>query len=201
MWQIVNPEFFNKDNLKKLFYYQSIPIYILYVFAALLTYETHHPFHAVISISFLTFYSYFIHWIIHKLPYNINIHMLFHHTKMSCPEIGLLIEFAYNILFFVFFYFLQVLTGLEIVPDIIILFYSVVYVSIHIINYSIFSVRTHTMHHIMLDENVLCNYSPDIFDHYFGTNYDDCYENFSHFIPNIVVAFLVTYYVFTPHTE
>lgn len=197
LYGIINDRFFDKENLKQLFYYQSIPIYILYVFGALLTYKKQHPILTVACISFLTFYSYIIHVAIHQLPDHLNIHMLFHHdNNIIHPDIGLCIEFIYNVLFFVFFYYMQMLSGIKYVPDILIFYYGVVYISIHMVNYSIFSVRNHTIHHSMLDKKVLCNYSPDIFDHYFGTNYDECYEDFSHFIPNLVVAFLITYYVF-----
>lgn len=201
LYGIINDRFFDKENLKQLFYYQSIPIYILYVFGALLTYKKQHPILTVLCISFLTFYSYIIHVAIHKIPSNMNIHMLFHHEDIIHPNIGLCIEFIYNVLFFVWFYCVQRMIGVKIVPDILIFYYGVVYVSIHVVNYSIFSVRNHSVHHSMIDEGVLCNYSPDIFDHYFGTNYDACYEDFSHFIPNLVVAFLVTYYVFGLYNE
>ena len=103
-------------------------------------------------------------------------------------------------MFFVIFYFIQKLLNIDFVPNIIIVYYALIYVSVHIINYSVFHLaKSHVIHHeTTTEEKKTCNYGPDFADHLFGTNYDDNFENYNHIIPNILMAFLITYYLYKP---
>jgi hypothetical protein len=76
-------------------------------------------------------------------------------------------------------------------PYIFLLFF-IFYTSVHNINYGYFRVnKTHSKHH----ENYEVNYGPDICDIIFKTKYPaNGIENTDHYIPNIIVATVVTYF-------
>jgi hypothetical protein len=73
----------------------------------------------------------------------------------------------------------------------IVLFY-LFYTTVHNINYSIFHVNTiHEKHH----KEVTTNIGPDICDILFDTKYDENIENTDHYILNILVAYIIVYYL------
>ena len=88
-------------------------------------------------------------------------------------------------------YLFQKLIGKEICPNILILYYGIIYVSIHIINYSIIGNENHKMHHTKKNQ-VYCNYGPDTIDHLFNTNCDNKWEDMTHHIPNIVISYFIS---------
>ena len=183
---------------------QFIPIFIVFVFGLFLTQKTTSPLRVVCSIGILFYFSYFIHVFFHNLPDIFNVHVYCHHDVESNKNIinryiNLFIEVVTNILFFVIFYFIQRILNIDFVPNIIIVYYAIIYVSVHIINYSIFHVaKSHVIHHETTGEKKTCNYGPDYADHVFGTNYDETFENYNHIIPNAMISFLITYYLYKP---
>lgn len=191
--------FFTKKDIGNFMYYQLIPFYILYIFGCLLEYKKRTPLDTLVSLYVITFWSYFIHRILHVIPESLNIHNIFHHYHDTA--FNLVIELLFNIFMFVLFYYIQIAVGVYPVSNIILLYYTIVYVSGHIINYSIFSVRNHQMHHKTAEADPttpptpICNYGPDVYDHFFGTNYDECWENYMHIVPNITMAFFICYYI------
>ena len=200
---IINFELFTKKVLPNLFYFQFCVLYLVYILALILTYNTYSPIITTLSMMILFVYSYFIHILFHNLPDKINIHLLFHHNHTENNFkfiINLMIELITNIMFFVFFYILQNLTNIHFVPNILILYYSILYISVHIINYSIFHLgNNHHLHHLSSDKKQnACNYGPDLLDHFFNTSCDNKYENYCHIIPNVLLAFLITYYIYKP---
>jgi hypothetical protein len=201
----INLEFFNKQNFSNFMYYQFNILFSTYIFALLLTYNEYSPIVASISVFILSIYSYFTHVVLHIIPYEYNVHLLFHHSKTEETDNFfryLMIEFFTNIMFFVVFYFLQSMINIHFVPNILIFYYAFFYISVHIINYSIFHLgNNHHLHHINYDPDELqdtCNYGPDYFDHFFNTSCNDDYEDLNHTIPNLIIAFLVTYCIFQP---
>ena len=151
--------------------------------------------------------SYFIHKLLHYLPNIINLHLNAHHNSDENPNIlykflNLSIELFTNIMFFVIFYFIQKILKINFVPEIVIFYYGFIYVSIHIINYSIFHVsKTHVLLHetaSKIEKNKTCNYGPDLADHAFKTNCNNNVENYNHILPNILMAFLLPYYFYKP---
>ena len=83
----------------------------------------------------------------------------------------------------------QWLTGIWIVPVSVILFYACVYTSAHIVNYSMIGSQTHRNHH----KDLTTNYGPDTLDHFFGTNYDDTFEDLTPISLNAIGSFVVVY--------
>jgi len=198
---------FYKDRLPSIFSNQFIPNFITYIFAVILTYKKYSPIMTSIYILILYFYSYFIHKFLHYLPNIINLHLNDHHNSIQNQNIlynflNLSLELVTNILFFVVFYYAQKILQIKFVPEILIFYYGFIYVSVHIINYSIFHAsKTHVLHHESsdkIDKSKTRNYGPDLADHVFKTNYDNKIENYNHILPNILMAFLFTYYFYKP---
>ena len=101
-----------------------------------------------------------------------------------------IIETTINVLFFVVFYYAKVLFELKFIPTILIVYYGIIYVSVHVINYSIFHLgKNHRNHH--LDQTQKCNFGPDPLDHLLNSNCNSNYENLMHMLPNILGAFLI----------
>ena len=198
---------FLKDKLPYFFYNQFIPNFIIFILAVILTYKKYSPFLTGFSILALYLYSYFIHKLFHYLPQSINIHLNYHHNHIEnqiviLKYINLLIELISNIMFFVIFYYIQKLLNINFVPKILIFYYGFIYVSIHIINYSIFHMAdTHVLHHKtsnFSEKKKHCNYGPDLVDHLFFTNCNKNMENYNHIILNTLLSFLITYYFYKP---
>ena len=128
------PNFFNK---------QFIMFFYFFIFALLLTHKKYSPIYIGFSIFVIFFYSYFIHIAFHNFPDIINLHVNHHHNaeenKIIINKIlNFLLEFVTNIIFFVLFYYFQQITNIHLVPNIIILYYGFIYVTVHNINYSFF---------------------------------------------------------------
>lgn len=197
-------EILNKSILPNYFNNQFIPSFMVIVLGLLLGYKKYSPLLILLSITILYYYSYFIHRLFHNFPNFINIHMKFHHDKENNKNIfmkyfNLLIELLINIMFFVIFYFIQKVFSINIVPEIYIFYYGFIYTSVHIINYSLFHTSPeHVIHHDSCNNMKVYNYGPDLIDHIFKTNYSNKFENYTHLIPNILIAFLITYYLYKP---
>jgi hypothetical protein len=210
--------FLTKTNLPNYCHKQFLLICTFYLLGFYLTLETHSPIYSIFTLSLLTYYSYFIHYLFHRLPDIIDLHIKYHHVIHSnnCQKtIHLIIETLVNIGFFAIVYGVQRLLQIEMIPTILIVYYGIIYVSIHIINYSLCHTSPkHVIHHATsnptdnpatsatnLEKPTTKNYGPDIMDHLFGTNDDESFEDFNHMIPNILVAFFVSWYFFTPKKQ
>ena len=113
---------------------------------------------------------------------------------------NLSIELVTNIMFFVLFYYIQKILNIDVIPEILIFYYGFIYVTVHIINYSVFNCReAHVLHHTTsqhLDKTT--NYGPDLADHICHTNNNNNFENYNHIIPNVILSFLTTYCIYKP---
>ena len=148
----------------------------------------------ITAATFIWFWPYFIHRLYHYLPstglfYYINLHVSIHHshTKTFPRWLELMIETVQNIFWFFLLYILQEVTQIHIVPDSIILLSLFVFVSVHIINYSMFGSDKHSRQHLNPD----VNFGPDFLDHIFGTNDTEDFENMAHFIPNTLLSYIL----------
>jgi len=131
-------------------------------------------------------FQYFSHRFVHILPKNSFIfHTFLHHGKyFQSRLLELFIETVGEMISYIAIPIgLQYLFGVELIHPLIIIFTSLVYISVHIINYSIFGSDTHSRHH--KDPSV--NFGPDFYDHIFGTNYDSTYENMHPMYINIII--------------
>ena len=195
-----------KDKLPSAFYNQFIPNLNLLVFCILLTYKTYSPILVSVSLFILYFYSYFVHRLLHSLPGVFNFHTNLHHNKVENSNkiqqiSNLFLELVTNVSFFVIFYYVQKILFNNYIPEIVIFYYGFIYTTIHIINYSIVHTSpAHILHHTTSEEvyTKCCNYGPDLADHLFNTNYSNEIENYNHIIPNSILSFLITYYIYNP---
>lgn len=196
-----------KEKLPSIFYNQFIPDYIIFILSIILTYKKYSPLLTGVSMVILYFYSYFIHKLFHYLPIIMNIHLKYHHNhsenkKIIHKYLNLAVELFSNIMFFVIFYYIQKVLGINFVPEILIFYYGFIYVSVHIVNYSIFHVsEAHILHHAnssSIEKKENCNYGPDLVDHIFVTNCNKNIENYNHIIINTLLSFLFTYYFYKP---
>jgi hypothetical protein len=196
-----------KNKLLKFLNSQFIVYFILFTFGLILTHNKYSPVRIIISLIFLNVFSHFIHVMVHIDSITSFFHLYFHHNhelneNIYFKTLSLFIETFVNIFGnFLIIYFIQKIIGIEYIPNIILFYYGFIYVTVHIINYSLFhATKTHVLHHESNDNDnkKICNYGPDIVDHILGTNCDDKFENMDHIIPNILMSYLITYYVYKP---
>ena len=147
---------------------------------------------------FMFLWAYWIHRLWHSLPYTgvfyyLNPHLSIHHAEEKhLPRwLDIAIEALQNLFWFVPLYILQECTQIHIVPPSIIWFGALVYASLHLVNYTLFTFDKHVAQH--KDPNV--NFGPDILDHIFGTNSDPTFELMHHFIPNALASYLLIRYI------
>lgn len=197
-------EILTKNRFPNYFYNQFIPIFTTFIVALILGYQKYSPIVISVSILILYCYSYFIHRLFHILP-DYNIHIRFHHNvdknqNKFIKAVYWLIELFLNIMFFVIFYFIQKFLRIDFVPKIMIFYYGFIYVTVHVINYSLFHASNkHIIHHTSCNDKLkVYNYGPDLVDHIFGTSSSTDFENYNHLMPNILMSFLITYYFYKP---
>jgi len=189
----------------------QFPVLLIMVsFGLILTYKKYSPLNTIFSLAILYFFSYVCHFFAHfKSDAWYNFHMRFHHNtdkNISGQQylVNWLAEvfsnlFMFLVVFMIIKYIIQYLFKIDFVPTILIIYYGIIYVTTHNINYSLYHVsKSHLLHHNTAN-NRTYNYGPDIFDHIFGTNYNDKLENLWHMIPNIFISFLITYILFKPN--
>lgn len=82
-------------------------------------------------------------------------------------------------------------TGFHFIPTSIVLLASFMWISIHIVNYSIVGSATHGRHH----NDTTVNYGPDVLDHLFGTNYDHTHEDTTYYVFNAMGSALAVLYI------
>lgn len=180
-----------------------IPLFITNVFAVLLGNQYNvSPIATLIMLSALFYYSYFIHRLAHLLPPPFDIHMTYHHSNAagtaSLPSriINFVIETLTDCAFFGMIYLVQVWLNIHIMPTFLLFYYGFIYVTIHMINYSLLHVSPeHIQHHTSCNGRSNCtpvNYGPDLVDHIFNTNLHSSYENYNHIIPNTLAAYFLT---------
>lgn len=152
---------------------------------------------AILQTIVITLLSYgghiFAHAISNDGPLSyLNPHIFLHHKKLlDIPRwLELVIEAIFNFLAFYIIIIIQKLSGFHIFSTSLVIGAALLYVIIHIFDYSIHGNEKHGLHH----KNTFCNYDPEFLDTLFGTRcdpekpYTDMYEE----IPHIIVAFCLT---------
>jgi len=197
---VVNLDFFNKNNIQKFLYNQFIPLNILFILGTVLTYKNHSPIYIIFILWILIYSSYFLHKFTHYIPTKINPHYNIHHKHDLSSVFKIiiyLIEICMEFMIPAFIlYKTQKYYKYELISHKLILYYSLIYTSIHIINYSFLNIGNHHDHHDAdFNNKKSCNFGPDTIDHLLGTNCNSKYENINHIIPNIILSFLFVYYI------
>ena len=94
--------------------------------------------------------------------------MIHHKNKKITKIINLTIECLTNASFFYIVIFISKFYRISIFPNMLILYYGIIYVSVHIINFSLFGNDAHKKHHNE-KYNKYYNYGPDSIDHIMNT--------------------------------
>ena len=130
---------------------------------------------ALFQAVFLLLWSYGVHLLTHNMPthfpFNIlNPHISVHHNHdiEMTRWLSLIIEAAENFKPFFLLEIIQRLLGIRLISTSAILTAAMLYINIHIFDYSIYGDPTHSLHH----EKTFCNYGPEPFDTLFGTRCD-----------------------------
>ena len=93
----------------------------------------------------------------------------------------------------IYIYYFNNRINYELFPPILIMYYGIIYITVHNINYSVLHIGNHQKHHL---GDITTNFGPDTLDHFLGTNHDSTFENMYHYTPNILFSFLITALVF-----
>lgn len=141
----------------------------------------------ILQVIFINLWVYWIHRLCHILPespYNYHIYS-HHHKKLELDRpIELFYEFFANMFWFILLIIFQWLTGVEIVPDILIIFIGAWYSSVHVLNLSLIPNIEHKVHHTELNYN----YGPSYMDFIFGTlKVEEGYSEDSQVINGVVL--------------
>ena len=137
-----------------------------------------------------------LHWIPTTSPVLYPVFHIWGHHGIPKPitnrTLEILAETVWEIFFWIFLpIWLQHITGFHFIPTSIVLLSSIMWISIHMINYSIVGSTTHGRHH----NDVNVNYGPDMIDHMIGTNYDDTHEDTTYCVLNAIGAALAVLYL------
>jgi len=129
-------------------------------------------------------------------PFNIlNTHVYIHHKKeVSIPKwFELLIEAFFNFLGFMIIVIFQEISGIKLFSTSLVLGAAFLYVTIHVLDFSIFGNDIHKKHH----EQTFCNYDPSFLDVLFDTRCDpdEPYTVSGYEIPQALFAFSLAYII------
>jgi hypothetical protein len=136
----------------------------------------------------------------HKL-YPINIfHKVHHNDDINHTFFGRTLEWIVNflqiggLLLIPLNRLLENKTGVKLFNEYIIVFYSLVYTTHHMINYHVLEVDTHIRHH----KNVNTNYGPDYMDVLLGTKqHNSTFEDMRESILNTLLSAMVVIILFS----
>ena len=153
---------------------------------------------STIQVLILLLWTYFGHRLAHDMTYMnpINPHIFIHHLNLyNLPRwVNLLQEAIFNMSSFLIILVVQYILGLHLFSTSIVICTGLLYVLIHIGDYSIISNKGHVNHH----KFHTCNYAPDFMDVLFNTRcekQDEPYENHNieifHGIAAVAISFLL----------
>jgi hypothetical protein len=143
----------------------------------------------ILTFFILFFFSYYVHLDCHKYEHLFTKPHKYHHDhdNFFSHFIQYVIELGSIPSFFLIIYSI---CGTIFLDKWVILFVSLLYSTVHNINYSYFKVNNvHKLHH----ENEMTNIGPDLCDIMFGTKHPDNeeVEDTNHYIPNVILITLM----------
>jgi hypothetical protein len=154
------------------------------IFVAIYYITTNSYSNGILTFFILFFLSYFVHLESHKHTHLFTKPHQYHHehNNFFSHFIQYVIELGMPSLFI----FIYAVCGTIFLDKWVILFVSLLYSTVHNINYSYFKVNNvHKLHH----EHVMTNIGPDLCDIIFGTTHPDNeeVEDTNHYIPNVIL--------------
>jgi hypothetical protein len=137
---------------------------------------------------FVFIFAYFIHYFAHKYKCFFSLSHHYHHQYDNL--FSHVIQISGELTNIIYLYPIYYFTDTKYFDIWAIIYYLIIYSSIHNINYGYFHVNNfHKLHH----ENQLTNYGPDFCDIFFGTKnkLEPDTENISHYIPNVIISLFI----------
>jgi len=188
------------ENLINCFKTNKIFYMIFFGAAAYISLLTDDLKRGLFTITFMVIFSYLSHMVGHKL-YPINIfHKVHHNDDINHTFFGRTLEWIVNflqiggLLLIPLNRLLENKTGVRLFNEYIIVFYSLVYTTHHMINYHLLEVDTHIRHH----KNVNTNYGPDYMDVLLGTKqHNSTFEDMRESILNTLLSAMVVIVLFS----
>jgi hypothetical protein len=188
------------ENLINCFKTNKIFYTIFFGAAAYISLLTDDLKRGLFTITFMVIFSYLSHMVGHKL-YPINIfHKVHHNDDINHTFFGRTLEWIVNflqiggLLLIPLNRLLENKTGVKLFNEYIIVFYSLVYTTHHMINYHVLEVDTHIRHH----KNVNTNYGPDYMDVLLGTKqHNSTFEDMRESILNTLLSAMVVIILFS----
>ena len=175
-----------------------IPIILLLITLGSILGFPHFSFPSILcQVLFLQVYIYGGHALLHQINeedpfYIFNPHIFIHHNKHIHFDrwIELAIEGCSNFSYIIFPIILQNLFNIQIFSTSIVISGALLYVIMHIFQYSILGDTNHALHHM----HKLCNYEPEFMDVLFHTRCepDSPYKDLNQDLPNVMLAFLLS---------
>jgi sterol desaturase/sphingolipid hydroxylase (fatty acid hydroxylase superfamily) len=188
MWQLLR---WQEEVLQN----QVPTIFLMWLCSIGLAYPERGLINATFGIVFMYFWVYFVHRSLHLLPNWATTHMSFHHAAADAKPLPRWLELVFetatdagmNLALLV----VQWVAGYQLVHPLIVVFFTLTYMSAHIINYSICGSETHRIHHTELNKN----FGPDTVDHIVGTNFDESFEDMTPIMFNAACSFVIIGYI------
>ena len=162
-----------------------------------------------LSFMYTYFISYIAHFLTHIECFYLNVYSIthqYHHYNPKNDIVSYILECVIEYLFLIdsviFKYIVMWLVNIDLwyINEWVLLFGYIIYTTVHNINYAMLKVNDyHTYHHI----DCHTNYGPDILDFIFNTKNENTLscENTLHYIPNIIVSFIIVYMIKKTITE
>jgi hypothetical protein len=171
------------------------PVIVVWVYiGSLLALPKYSIWNAVLQAICILFWSYGGHVLAHKVSetgpfHKLNPHVFLHHNKsIDLPRwLELIIEAIVNFFGFFILYIVQIFFQFELFSPSLLLGAAFLYITIHILDYSVRGNTNHRLHHT----KTFCNYDPEFFDALFGTlcEPEKPYTNMIWEIPHALLAF------------
>ena len=166
---------------------------ILWISLFIISYEN--KLDTILTFIVIMCFFYFIHLINHYYDiYPLNAVHLYHHDHDDTFSyiLEIILEFIWIISFIIGKLSIKTFFNIQFnfLNSYLIIFFYIIYTTVHNINYTIFHVNNiHEYHH--KDQKI--NMGPDICDIIFNTKYDNenNIENMNHYIPNILFSLLI----------
>jgi hypothetical protein len=182
--------------LKKITKHYTLAFLVFWLGAMLLANPETSALLTFVSVLLVHAWVYFVHRGLHIAKHYgvldmLNTHMVYHHQheKTIPRSLELFYETITDLAMNLSLFGVQKLCGINIIPLSVILLFSLAYMSIHIINYSMLGSTFHKRHHETLEKN----FAPDAMDHLFGTNFNNEYEDLNPTTLNVFGAMFLLY--------
>jgi hypothetical protein len=198
-------KYFKKDktlfrNLVNCIKYNSNFYFIFFLMALYISAITGSFINGAVTIVITLAFSYFSHRATHNVfPYNI-FHKFHHMDAHNHKWWAIILEGLVNffqiggVILIPLNMYIEKLSGKKLLNNYVILYYSIVYTTHHMINYHNMKIDAHVRHH--LDE--LTNYGPDYMDVLMGTKQDNStFEDMRWSIINSIIATVIVLVVYT----